>query len=557
MAQEESHSISENIKWALQKNFRSGKPQINLGRMIGYDMCRDNNWVINEKEADIVRYIYKRFNEGVSGRAIAKELNAQGHKTVNGKEWRCDGIMLILRNEKYCGDLVMQKTYVESFLTHRSIKNEGELPQYYFRDHHPAIIDRDVWDRTQELITGRDKGKKHSTKTVMTDTGEIEVGVEKFAKEEGYEKIHKGGMKHPFFMMTCSHCKRPMRRMYYNKTIKGYKDERSHEGKEIPPEESNFVDVYTFSHSVWKCPNSLGKHGEVRSDCKAETIVEFSAEQSFMEMIYRIKRDYEQNGENSDIMRSFTIAYNSLCRKEINNSFIEQKINLIDHEIEDLENNYKTVTDRLKMANYASTIQIGQPVSQTGIQAYTKLAEDLKRRLENKKQEKSTLLRERGVSQNMKENFENFISALTALPNENGAGMRINVNRLDTEGSIFRDVQGKPIYKVWNAYRKGKLRITDNVIEEAPDYLHFNEHIFRTYFSGMTASGDEICYTTTFGLKFKTTGNTRPIASYLGFRICTSDGTAELVTQNYQISHASIQHHWREPWIFPNKTEEK
>ena len=97
----------------------------------------------------------------------------------------------------------------------------------------------------------------------------------------------------------------------------------------------------------------------------------------------------------------------------------------------------------------------------------------------------------------------------------------------------------------------------DNVIEEAPDYLHFNEHIFRTYFSGMTANGDEICYTTTFGLKFKTTGNTRPIASYLGFRICTSDGTAELVTQNYQISHASIQHHWREPWIFPNKTEEK
>lgn len=77
-----------------------------------------------------------------------------------------------------------QKTYTESFLTHRSIKNEGELPQYYFRDHHPAIIDRDVWDRTQELITGRDKGKKHSTKTVMTDTGEIEVGVEKFAKEE-------------------------------------------------------------------------------------------------------------------------------------------------------------------------------------------------------------------------------------------------------------------------------------------------------------------------------------------------------------------------------------
>ena len=555
MAQEESHSISENIKWAIQKNFRSGKPQINLGRMIGYDKCSDNNWVINEKEAEIVRYIYKRFNEGVSGRAIAKELNAQGRKTVNGKEWRCDGIMLILRNEKYCGDLVMQKTYVESFLTHRSIKNEGELPQYYFRDHHPAIIERDVWDRTQELIDGRDKGKKHSTKTVMTDTGEIEVGVEKFSKEEGYEKIHKGGKKHPFFMMTCSHCKKPMRRMYYNAIITGYTDERSHEGKEIPPEESSFEDIYTFSHTVWKCPNSLGRNGEVRSDCTNKTIIEASAEQSFMEMIYRIKRDYEQNGENSDIMKAFKRAYDSLCRKEIHNSFIEQKINLIDREIEDLDKNYKMVADRLKMANYASTIQIGQPVSQTGIQAYTKLAEDLKRRLDSKQQEKITLLRERGVSQNMKENFENFITALVALPNENRAGMRINVNRLDTDGSIFKDVQGKTIRKVWNAYKKGKLTLGEGVVEEAPDYLHFDEHIFRTYFSGMTANGDEICYTTTFGLKLKTTGNTRPIGSYLGFRVCKPDGTAELVTQNYQISNASIQHHWREPWLYTKKTE--
>ena len=113
-----------------------------------------------------------------------------------------------------------------------------------------------------------------------------------------------------------------------------------------------------------------------------------------------------------------------------------------------MENNYKMVADRFEMANYSTRFQIGQPVSKTGIQAYTKLAEDIKRRLENKQQEKITLLRERGVSQNMKENFENFITALVALPNENRAGMRINVNRLDTDGSIFKDVQGKTIRKV-------------------------------------------------------------------------------------------------------------
>ena len=106
-----------------------------------------------------------------------------------------------------------------------------------------------------------------------------------------------------------------------------------------------------------------------------------------------------------------------------------------------------------------------------------------------------------------------------------------------------------------NAYKKGKLRITDRVIEGAPDYLNFNEHIFRTYIVSMSANGDEIFYTTTFGLKFKTTGNTRPIGSYLGFRICTSDGTAELVTENYQISHAAIQHHWRNPRGVAKKTE--
>lgn len=164
MAQEESRSISENIKWSIQNNFRSGKPQINLRRMLGYDQCRDGSWVINEAQAETVRCIYTRFLQGASANTIARELNAAHRTTVNGGIWRSDTIFNVLKNEKYAGDLRMQKTYTESFLTHKAVVNKGEYPQYFLRDHHPAIIDRPTWAKAQELLALKQQRGGKSTR---------------------------------------------------------------------------------------------------------------------------------------------------------------------------------------------------------------------------------------------------------------------------------------------------------------------------------------------------------------------------------------------------------
>ena len=86
LAQNESYSIAENIRWGLRKKFRNGVPQINLKRMLGYDMGNNGKWVINSDQAKIVRYIYRKYLRGCSAHGISVELNQRGIKTVNGKE---------------------------------------------------------------------------------------------------------------------------------------------------------------------------------------------------------------------------------------------------------------------------------------------------------------------------------------------------------------------------------------------------------------------------------------------------------------------------------------
>lgn len=558
MAQEESHSISENIKWAIRKNFRSGKPHINLHKMLGYDKCTDGCWVINREQAVTVCYIYERFLQGISANAIAKELNEKHWPTVTGGIWRADGVLTVLRNEKYVGDLRMQKTYTESYLTHKSVTNYGEYPQYLLKDHHPAIIDRNVWNQVQELLLRKQGRRKISSKKVKTSEGEIEVGL-----EEKAENVRRyGPAASPFHGLVCRECGSRMRRMTYNSTIRKYRDERSHEEKEIPSEEKDFRDVYTFSYAVWKCPSSAGKAGtdQTGRTCTAMTLTEASMEQSFMELLYRIKRDWQLNRDESEIMKSFSVVYRALCKKEINSGFIEQKLKLLDLEIKDLDSNYQKVIQKLETVNYAAGITLGGSYGMTlepsGV-TYTKLAEDLKKRLDEKKKEKSRLMQDRGVARTMKQNFEAFLEAVKALPEHNASGMKLNINTLDTDGSIFRTSSGQNRSYFKSQYNRGRLHITPQLIEKAPDYLLFSHYIMRTFILRMEAKGDEILYGTTFGLSLSTIGNSRPISSYIGYRISRKEGETEMILESYQISKGKIQHHWRKKKEMSSITEEK
>lgn len=128
LAQDESRSISDNIRWSIQKKFQSGVPHINLKRMLGYELGANKQWVIVPEQAEIIRYIFDRFVKGQTANKIALELNQMEKFTVNGKKWSAGSILIVLRNEKYVGDIEMQKTITKDFLTHRSSINKGEAP---------------------------------------------------------------------------------------------------------------------------------------------------------------------------------------------------------------------------------------------------------------------------------------------------------------------------------------------------------------------------------------------------------------------------------------------
>lgn len=137
LAQDESRNISENSRWGIVRRVQQGKVRANHKRFLGYDKDENGELIINEKQAEIVRRIYKE--KGI--RAIAKGLEEDNILTGSGgRKWHDSTIQKILRNEKYSGDALLQKTITVDFLTHKRVKNKGEVQQYYVEDSHPPII---------------------------------------------------------------------------------------------------------------------------------------------------------------------------------------------------------------------------------------------------------------------------------------------------------------------------------------------------------------------------------------------------------------------------------
>ena len=155
LAQQESQSISENVKMGIRYRFQEGKHFVNCSRFLGYDKV-DGRLVINPEEAATVRRIYALFLNGYSVDMIASQLTREGIPTGAGKTtWYPTTVRYILSNEKYAGDLRLQKTVVPNFLTHRSKRNTGEADQYYVENSHDPIVPRDVFDMAQAEASRR------------------------------------------------------------------------------------------------------------------------------------------------------------------------------------------------------------------------------------------------------------------------------------------------------------------------------------------------------------------------------------------------------------------
>ena len=152
-AQEESRSVSDNCKWRIRKDFSEGKP-MNLMLLYGYRSV-DGQIVIDEDEAAVVRDVFKAYLDGAGSSRIAARLRETNTPRRFGGTWTGNHVVEMLTNEKYTGDALLQKTFVEDHLTKKQRRNTGQLDQYYAENTHPAIIDRETFERAQAILAQR------------------------------------------------------------------------------------------------------------------------------------------------------------------------------------------------------------------------------------------------------------------------------------------------------------------------------------------------------------------------------------------------------------------
>ncbi|MEG0692797.1 MAG: recombinase family protein, partial [Oscillospiraceae bacterium] len=158
LAQQESESLSANVKMGLKMKMKRGE-LVGFQGCLGYDYDKDTKSIsINEQEAVIVRYIFDRYTSGVGCFVIAKELTAMGAKTKRGNtDWGDSAVRGIIKNEKFKGDILMGKTFTVDPISKRRLDNFGEEEKYYIEKHHEAIISEEQFDAAQKILNKRSK----------------------------------------------------------------------------------------------------------------------------------------------------------------------------------------------------------------------------------------------------------------------------------------------------------------------------------------------------------------------------------------------------------------
>ena len=236
LAQDESRSISESSTWGIRRRFEQGKLHVNHAKFLGYDKDKVGNLVVNEKQAKIVRRIYREFLDGKGANRIARDLELGGVTNWNGKaKWYESSIRKMLTNEKYKGDALLQKTYTVDFLSKKRADNNGEVPQYYVEDSHPAIIDKEMWEAVQLEMERR----------------------RNFALQYGIQKLEYATTSNPFAgRVICGSCGQVFGRKVWNST-----DDR-------------------FRRIIWRCNGKYPAKGE--KGCESRHVDDVVLYQAFV-----------------------------------------------------------------------------------------------------------------------------------------------------------------------------------------------------------------------------------------------------------------------------------
>lgn len=171
-AQSESESISKNVIWGKQQAMKEGRVIIQYKHLLGYIRGQDGKPEIVPDQAEIIRFIFKRYLAGDTLRAIKAQLEAEQAPYITGEvAWNLSTLQSILQNEKYCGDVIMQKTFRKDCISKKTVVNTGQLPKYWTQNHHEAIISREVFDATQEETLRRKAVAASTKKSAPTGLG--------------------------------------------------------------------------------------------------------------------------------------------------------------------------------------------------------------------------------------------------------------------------------------------------------------------------------------------------------------------------------------------------
>ena len=156
-AQAESENKSQSIKWSNERRWNKGIMNCNTEQFYGYVKSPDDKITIIPEEAQIIRRIYKLYNSGKNVRQIAEFLTSKSVPTFyGGAEWSQTSVRNILKNEFYCGDVIRPKTFTRSFINRKIIRNDNwQRTKFHYENHHPAIIDRELWESVQEQLKHR------------------------------------------------------------------------------------------------------------------------------------------------------------------------------------------------------------------------------------------------------------------------------------------------------------------------------------------------------------------------------------------------------------------
>jgi len=243
LAQQESESLSANVRLGLQFRYQQGKVQVNHNWFLGYTKDEDGHLIIDQEQAEVVKRIYREYLSGNSFLKIKRSLEAD--RILNGagrSKWNESNIKQILTNEKYIGDALLQKTYTVDILEKKREANKGQVPKYYVEGSHEGIIPKDIFLKVQEEIARRANLTNGATKHKRVYSGRYALSG----------------------IVFCAHCGDIFRRIKWNN--RGCRS------------------------TVWRCVSRVDKDGP---DCSARTVNEDRLKEVVLEAINEAFREKE------------------------------------------------------------------------------------------------------------------------------------------------------------------------------------------------------------------------------------------------------------------------